>query len=189
MLNRISKKFLKLYKQRVQKKFNPSLDYSLKTIREMLKKSKYCFLISNSEGNWPSARMVQPIIELDSFVIWIGTNPNLRKVKEIQKNPFVTITFGKENEDANLIIHGKATIENDKRTKVKHWIGSWLLFFSNGPSGEDFVSIRVEPLEMELMNFKKYLVPEPFGLKPIKLKINNGEWEIYNLAQPHISAQ
>ena len=186
MFDRISKKlgkaFLKNYKQRVQKKFNPSLGYCLDTIREMLKTSKYCFLISHSENNWPSARMVQPIVELDTLVIWFGTNPNLRKIKEIQQNPYVTIAFGKESKNANLIIHGKATIENNIRSKAKHWIGSWLLFFPNGPRGDDFVSIRVEPLEMELMNFKKYIVPEPFGLKPIKLKNSGGVWEIYNMS-------
>ena len=83
-LKRIGKIFLKYYKQRIQRNFNSSLEHSLDTARKMLKKSKYCFLISNSERNWPSARMVQPIVELDTFVIWFGTNPTLRKIKEIQ---------------------------------------------------------------------------------------------------------
>ncbi|MFA6979307.1 MAG: pyridoxamine 5'-phosphate oxidase family protein [Ignavibacteriaceae bacterium] len=181
IVKRIGKAFLEYYKKRVQKYFNSSLAHSLDTARKMLKNSKYCFLISSSERNWPSARMVQPIIELDTFVIWFGTNPTLRKIKEIQENPYVTIAFGKESENANLIIYGKATIETNIRERVKHWIGSWLLFFPSGPRGEDFVSIRVEPIEMELMNFKKYIVPEPFGLKPIKLKNCNGEWRITNM--------
>ena len=185
MFNRIKKRFgkiyLKKYKIRVQRNYNISLAHCLDTAREMLNKSKYCFLISNSERNWPTARMVQPIVELDTFVIWFGTNPTLRKIKEIKENPFVTIAFGKESENANLIIYGKATIEKNIREKVKHWIGSWLLFFPSGPRGEDFVSIRVEPLEMEIMNFKKYIVAEPFGLKPIKLNIEDGEWRITNM--------
>jgi hypothetical protein len=64
MFNRISKRlgklFLKKYKIRVQRNFNASLDHCLDTAREMLNKSKYCFLISNSERKWPSARVVQP---------------------------------------------------------------------------------------------------------------------------------
>ncbi len=186
MFNKIRKNtgriFLKYYKQRLQKNLNSSLSHSLDTARTILKKTKYCFLITNSQRNWPSARMVQPIIELDTFVVWFGTNPKLRKIKEIQENPFVTIAFGKDRENSNLIIYGKATIINDVRERVKHWIGSWLLFFPSGPRGQDFVSIRVEPLEIELMNFKKYIVPEPFGLKPIKLENNNGVWKISNMA-------
>ena len=178
---RIGNLFLSKYKKRVQKKYNTSLDHCLETAREMLNKSKYCFLISNSERNWPTARMVQPIVELDTFIIWFGTNPTLRKIKEIKENPYVTIAFGKESENANLIIYGKATIENNIRERVKHWIGSWLLFFPSGPRGEDFVSIRVEPLEMEIMNFKKFIVTEPFGLKPIKLMNDTGVWKITNM--------
>lgn len=178
----MGKIFFEYYKQHVQRKFDSSIEHCLYTVRTMLRKSKYCFLITNSERNWPSARMVQPIIELDTFVIWFGTNPRLRKVKEIQENPYVTIAFGQESGNANLIIYGKAIIENNVRERIKHWISSWILFFPSGPRGEDFVSIRVEPLEMELMNFKKHIVPEPFGLKPIKLVNNNGEWEIINMA-------
>jgi general stress protein 26 len=185
MLNRLKKRFgkslLNKYKLRVQKKSNTSLDHCLKVAREMVNKSKYCFLITNSEGNWPSARMVQPIVELDTFVVWFGTNPKLRKIREIKKNPYVTIAFGKESDNANLIIYGKSSIENGVREKVKHWIDSWIMFFSS-PRGEDFVSIRVEPMEMEIINFKRYIVTEPFGLKPIRLKINKGIWEITNKA-------
>jgi general stress protein 26 len=185
MLNRLKKRFgksfLNKYKLRVQKNSNTSLGHCLKVAKEMIIKSKYCFLITNGEGNWPSARMVQPILESDTFVVWFGTNPTLRKIREIKENPYVTIAFGQESDNANLIIYGKSSIENGVRERVKHWIGSWIMFFSS-PRGEDFVSIRVEPMEMEIMNFKRYIVTEPFGLKPIRLKINKGIWEITNKA-------
>ena len=184
MLNKLKqllgKFFLNRYKSRVQTKSNISLEHCLEVAREMINKSKYCFLITNGEGNWPSARMVQHIVELDTFEIWLGTNPSLRKIKEIKENPYVTIAFGQESANANLIIYGKASIENGIREKFKHWIGSWLLFFPGGPRGKDFVSIRVESMEMEIMSFKRFIVTEPFGLKPIKLKNNNGVWEISN---------
>ncbi len=180
MLKKLKKTFgrkiLKIYKHRKQKSFNPSLDNCLKTVRGMLKKSKYCFLITNGDRQWPSARMVQPKIDFDTLEIWFGTSPTLRKIKEIEKNPNVTIAFGDDSEAANLIIHGKANIVSDVQERRKHWIGSWLLFFPNGPKGDDFVSIQVEPSEMELMNFKKNLVPEPFGLNPIKMIKRNGTW-------------
>jgi len=174
----IGRRILAIYKKSKQKSFNPSLNHCLNTARSMLKKSKYCFLITNSNKQWPSARMVQPIIDFDTFVIWLGTNPTLRKIKEIEKNPNVTLAFGNDRENANLIIYGKASIIQEVQEKRKHWIGSWLLFFPSGPRGDDFVLIRIEPSEMELMNFKKSVVPEPFGLKPIKIA-NDGEiWQV-----------
>ena len=122
--------------------------------------------------------MVQPIIDFDTFIIWLGTNPTLRKIKEIEKNPNVTLAFGNDRENANLIIYGKASIVREVQERRKRWIGSWLLFFPSGPRGDDFVLIRVEPSEMELMNFKKNIVPEPFGLKPIKIIKHTDSWKI-----------
>jgi len=182
MLKKIKKAFgnriLETYKKRKQNSFNASIDHCLTSTRAILKKSKYCFLITNSERKWPSARMVQPVIDFETFEIWFGTNPSLRKVKEIEENPNVIIAFGNDKENANIIIYGKAQIVKDLGERRKHWIGSWLLFFPNGPKGDDFVSIRVEPMEMELMNFKRNIVPEPFGLKPVKIINNNDNWMV-----------
>ena len=122
--------------------------------------------------------MVQPVIDFETFEIWFGTNPSLRKVKEIEENPNVIIAFGNDKENANIIIYGKAQIVRDIKERRKHWIGSWLLFFPNGPKGDDFVSIRVEPSEIELMNFKRNIVPEPFGLKPVRLINDLGNWSV-----------
>jgi general stress protein 26 len=174
----LGKRILETYKRRKQKSFNSSIDHCLISTRLMLKKSKYCFLITNSDRRWPSARMVQPVIDFDTFEIWFGTNPSLRKVREIEQNPFVTIAFGNDIENANIIIYGKASIVRDIAERKKHWISSWLLFFPNGPKGDDFVSIRVVPSEMEMMNFKRNIVPEPFGLKPLRLFKDKGNWTV-----------
>jgi len=100
MLKKIKKAFgnriLETYKKRKQNSFNASIDHCLTSTRAILKKSKYCFLITNSERKWPSARMVQPVIDFETFEIWFGTNPSLRKVKEIEENPNVIIAFGNE---------------------------------------------------------------------------------------------
>jgi general stress protein 26 len=174
----IVRRLLDLYKQNKQNTFNSSLDHCLNTAHLMLKKSKYCILITNSEKQCPSARMVQPIVDRNTFTIWLGTNPNLKKIKEIEKNPYVTLAFSSDKEHANLIIYGKADIVRDIQEKKNHWISSWRLFFPNGPSSDDFVSLRIEPLKMELMNFKKSVVPEPFGLNPVKIIKKSKNWEI-----------
>ncbi|MCG8530248.1 MAG: pyridoxamine 5'-phosphate oxidase family protein [Desulfovibrionales bacterium] len=178
-LTHITTKFLERYKTNKQKSFNPSLNHNLNAARAMIKNSKFCILITNNDTQCPSARMVQPIIDFNAFEIWFGTNPSLRKAIEIENNPNVTIAFSDLSEHANLIIYGKASLETDIQKRVDHWLTSWQLFFPNGPKGDDFVSIRVEMLEMELMNFKRNIVPpEPFGLKPVKITRVNGSWKI-----------
>jgi general stress protein 26 len=175
---KIGKKLLTNYKQRIQKAFDPSLTHCLKTIRVLLKKSRYCFLITHSNRQWPSARMVQPVIDDDSLDIWIGTNPNLRKIKEIKNNPHITLTFGLDRYHANLIIYGTATIVADQAERKKHWLNSWMMFFPGGPESKDFVSLKIEPVEIELMSFKHHIVDEPFGLKPLRILKKNEGWQV-----------
>ncbi len=166
------------YKRSRQKSFNSSLDYCLKTVRTMMRKSKYCFLITNHDGHSPSARMVQPIVDLDSLDVWIGTSPALRKIGEIERDSKVTLTFGSDGEHASLVLYGCATVVSDPAVNASRWINSWQMFFPDGPGGDDFVSIRIEPSEMELMNFKRSIVPEPFGLKPAHLVRTAGGWQV-----------
>ncbi|MCP4673595.1 MAG: pyridoxamine 5'-phosphate oxidase family protein, partial [Desulfobacula sp.] len=109
----MGRQLLDLYKKNRQKNSNTSLEHSLNTARLMLKQSKYCILITNNEKQCPSARMVQPIVDFNTFTIWLGTNPNLRKIKEIKKNPHVTLAFSNDKEHANLILYGKADIIHD----------------------------------------------------------------------------
>jgi general stress protein 26 len=182
MLKKIKKaiglKLLESYKANKRAAFDPSLDRCLTSIREQLRQSKYCFLISQSESKWPTARMVQPIIDFDSLEIWLGTNPKLRKVNEIETNPYITLAFGNERENANLIVYGKASIIRDDHSRKEHWLSTWLLFFPGGPTSDDFVSIKVEPQKIELMDFKRNLVDEPFGLKPVKLTQDDIGWQV-----------
>ncbi len=49
LLSAMGKRYLGSYKRRKQKLFNGSLAYCLNTSRAMLKKSKYCILITNIE--------------------------------------------------------------------------------------------------------------------------------------------
>ena len=66
-------------------------------------------------------------------------------------------------------------LEQHTREKLQR---NTVLIFPNGPGGDDFVSIRVEPTEMELMNFKRNIVPEPFGLKPVRLIKDKENWMV-----------
>ncbi len=144
----------------------------------MLNHSKYCFLITNSEAGCPNARLVQPIPSPDDFVVWIGTHPKLRKIREIKANPNVTLAFGDMRKDANLILHGEANIRTESDLKHQYWKGAWRLFFPDGPKSDDYVLICIKSYRIELMNFHRNIVPEPFGLRPVVLIKKDNQWVI-----------
>lgn len=183
MLKYLSNLLMNLYKNSKRASNDTSLDNCLKATHHMLNKAKYCFLVTQGEDGWCHTRLVQPIIEIDNknseyFRIWLGTRQDLRKVEEVWNNPKITLAFEDSRENANLVIYGYAYIETEERIKKNYWKFTWKLFFPKGPKANNYIAIRIEPIELEILNFKQKITPEPFGLKAAKLLRKNGEWQI-----------
>lgn len=167
---------LSFYKRRKQARSDLGLENCLKAVRATVRHTKYCFLISAGENGWPSARFVEPISDLDTFVFFVGTNPTLRKIKEVEAHPKVTLAFGNIAEKANLVVYGTATLRAEPEMKRRYWKGVWRLFFPQGPNGGDYVVIEVRADKMELMSFRHNVIAEPFGLRPVLLERVGQEW-------------
>jgi general stress protein 26 len=178
MLKRIKVSFLERYKARKQKNRDLTKDHALHTARVMLERAKYCFLITQSTESWCSARLLEPIVDAEDFILWFGTHPSSRKVKEIKTNPHVTVALENVSENANLVLYGVAVIEDNAEIKQQQWKETWRMFFPNGPLGQDYVVIKVEVKRMELMNFSRNVIPEPFGLKPLVFTKQETTWGI-----------
>lgn len=107
-IKQISRLMLGFYKHRKQTSSDIGLENCLAAARTTAKRTKYCLLVTRSVGRWPSARLVEPISDVDELSFFIGTNPSSRKIREIDHCPQVTLAFGNESENANLIIYGTA---------------------------------------------------------------------------------
>lgn len=107
---------LNAYKKRKQAATDLSTEHCLRVARATLRRTRYCFLVTSGQGSWSSARLVEPICNLKDFAFCIGTNPSLRKVREIRANPKVTLAFGNAKENANLVVYGAATLVLDRDT-------------------------------------------------------------------------
>jgi general stress protein 26 len=164
------------YKAHTLRHADLSVDRALSVARRMCRKSSYALLITNEAGQSPTARLIQPIVDLQNLDIWMGTNPSLRKVAQIQADNRVSIAFLSEKEHANLILYGRCDVVKDAALNKKYWMPSWSLFFPKGPLSRDYVNLHFTPERMELMNFGQKIVMEPFGLKPLVLLRRNGEW-------------
>ncbi len=176
----IGRFILDKYKRSKQSSANTSLSHCLHVAHRTIGNTKYCFLISNGSDNFSSARYVEPIVEDDLSTIWIGTNPELRKIKEIQENPNITLAFGDTRERANIVIYGEASVESDITLRKRYWKNEWRLFFPNGPIGDDYILIKVRTFRMEIMSFHRNVIQEPFGLKPISLIYQDNKWNVAN---------
>lgn len=169
---------LNRYKQRKQASNNLTPEHCIEAARETAMHTRYCFLITTSGLEYPSVRLVEPIVDEDDLDFFIGTSPQSRKVKEIEAVPAVTLAFGNEAENANLIVHGRATVSHEPALKRQHWKSNWRLFFPGGPEGDDYCVISVRADTMELLSFRRNVIPEPFGLRPVVLEREGEAWRI-----------
>jgi general stress protein 26 len=175
---KLERLLLDWYKRRKQRQSDLSLENCLRVVQATAAKTPYCFLITIGEQGWPSARLIEPICDFDDMVFYIGTNPTLRKITEINANPHVTLAFGNRTEQANLIVYGTATISIEPAIKRRYWKGSWRLFFPSGPNGTDYAVITVLADRIELMSFKRNVIAEPFGLRPVVLQRTVAGWQV-----------
>ena len=198
---------LSQYKRFKLKHVDLSPENSQATIRILLDKARYLFVVTQSldpaqgrqfdenaeyreksgivaqnSSRLSNVRYVQPIIEWQDqlFSIWIGTLANSRKIAEIKRNPNVTLALGNDSAGANLIIHGKASLHTDLQLKQRYWKPEWRLFFPEGPQDADYIVVKIEPQHLELMDLRHGITPEPFGLKQLHLVQSdkgNGAWQ------------
>lgn len=169
-------RIMDLYRRKKLRLADASVEHCLTVCRHMLQSGRYCLFASQSEDGHISARLVEPVCDLETLTVWIGTNPTLRKVRELRKQPRVTLAFQSESEQANLILYGTIKVDPAPELRRKCWKEEWFLFFPDGPDGDDFVILTFEPHRIEILSFEKNVVVEPFGLRPVTLVKESGSW-------------
>lgn len=68
------------------------------------------------------------------------------------------------------------SLHTENAMRQKYWKSMWSLFFPDGPISNDTILICVKPVKLELMDFKRNIIPEPFGLKPLSLEQRENRW-------------
>ena len=92
----------------------------------------------------------------ENMSVWFGTNPLSRKVREIRRNPRVTLYYFDRENQAYVTLHGLARLVNDPQEKLRHWKDDWKAFYPDRPKG--YLLIEVRPLRLEVVNVKTGIV-------------------------------
>jgi len=127
-------------------------DSLLMYARTIIDSAKCRVLISVDETGKPQARTMSPFTPEDNWVIWLGTFPASRKVKQIQKNPNVIVYYYDTQGMSYVSVSGKAKIVNDPTLKAKYWVEGWKKFYPN--KDKDYILIEVTPERLEICSFK-----------------------------------
>jgi general stress protein 26 len=126
--------------------------------------ARYCALITLDASGRPQARTLDPFPPDEHMVVWLGTNPRSRKVREIRRHPRVTLYYFDRDGQAYVTIWGLARLVNDEKEKAKRFKGEWKGFYPD--RARDYLLIAVVPERMEVVSVKKGIVGDAKTWKP-----------------------
>jgi len=129
------------------------------TAWDIVSSSRHVTLITLDEGGHPQARILDAIPpDSGRFEIWMGTNRNSAKVREILADPRATLYYQIPNGGGYVTLRGMAEIVDDPAAKERYWRDAWEPFYPDRQAM--FVLIRFQPMDGEVVSFADGLVGE-----------------------------
>lgn len=129
-----------------------SRDSLLKVAQTIIDSAQSRTLITVDENGKPQARTMSPFPPEEGMVIYLGTNPRSRKVKQINNNPNVMVFYYDTKGFGYVSVAGKARIVDDPEMRALYWKESWTRFYPDPEN--DYVLIEVTPERLEICSFK-----------------------------------
>ncbi len=131
---------------------NYERDTLITAAKEIMETTEYCALITLDKSGHPQVRTMDPFSPNDDMVVWLGTNINSRKVREIRNDSRVTLYYEAPNGTGYVVIQGIAFLINDPEKIVKYWKEEWDSFYPDKNS--TYTLIRVIPEKLEIIDYK-----------------------------------
>jgi general stress protein 26 len=117
--------------------------------RRLMIAARYCALITVGEDGQPQARTIDPSPPDGRMVVSFATNPSTRKVREIERDPRVTLYYFDERSPGYVTVIGTARRVADSE-KEKRWLEKWTPFYPGGAGAA--VVYDVTPLRIEIVD-------------------------------------
>ncbi|MFK2826736.1 pyridoxamine 5'-phosphate oxidase family protein [Bacillus sp. B190/17] len=109
-------------------------------------------VLSSVENNKPHSRYMTFYNE--GLTLYTPTKKDTEKIEEIEKNSFVSVLLGYENEgqgDAYVQISGTSSINDSQNLKKQFWDESFNQWF-NGPEDPNYVFLEIQPDTIRILN-------------------------------------
>jgi PPOX class probable F420-dependent enzyme len=145
--------------------------------KTLIGRTPFATLTTLGEDGAPQSRIVEPFPPEDNFTVWIATNSSTRKVRQIQRDPRVTVLYFDQGERGDprapgyVSLIGTATIVRDPAEKSKRWKDAWVGFYKDRNRGEDYTLIRVTPARLEISSPGQGMNNDPATWQPVTIAI------------------
>jgi general stress protein 26 len=132
--------------------------------------AKTCALITLDEDGNTRVRTMDPFQPEENFTVWLGTNANSRKVKQIKKHPQVSLYYLDSDASGYVVIQGTATLINDKKEKEKWWKNEWEAFYPN--KADNYLLIKITPQWMEVSSTTRGIYSDQETWQPPRIEFD-----------------
>ncbi|RPJ58581.1 MAG: hypothetical protein EHM23_17115 [Acidobacteria bacterium] len=144
---------------RGQDKPAPDRAKMIAAAREIMAAQTYCALATLDETGRPQVRTMNPFPPEEDMTVWVATNVNSRKVREIRKDPRVCLYYSDHAKAIGYVaLSGKAVLIDDMQEILKRKRAYWDQAF---PGLKNLVLIKVIPERLEVINYKAGLNNDP----------------------------
>ena len=138
--------------------------------KEIMLSARYCALITIDAEGQPRARTMDPLPPNREMVVWLGTNPNSRKVWQIKENPGVTLYYAAPDATGYVSLGGTAYLVDDPAEKAIRWKAEWEPFYAN--RAKDLLLIKVVPQWLEVISYSHGISGDSISWQPPRVLIH-----------------
>jgi general stress protein 26 len=136
----------------------------LDAARAIMLRSGLCALITLGDDGQPQARTMDPSAPDDRMAVYFVTNPSSRKVRQLQKDPRVTLYYYDDDAVGYVTLLGTARPITDPAEKRQRWQAKWAPHY---PGGADASAIyEVLPKKIEVVSIAWGVVGDPETWEP-----------------------
>ena len=128
----------------------PSRAELLAIAREVVEGAAFVSLATLDEEGYPAVRAMDPLPPDEDWVVWLATNPDSRKVRQLRARPRVALHYLAEGVPAYVTLIGRARLVDDAEMKARHWKESWTPFYPD--RDESVLLIEVTPVRLEVVS-------------------------------------
>ena len=155
----------------------PSREAVVAAARTVIAKARYATFTTLDERGAPQARIVDPFAPEGELTVWIGTNSRSRKVGQVSRDERVTLTYFDREAQHYVTIVGMATLVRDLTAREAHWKDEWKGFYPNGFRGDEYLLIRVDPIQLEVVAPGLGMTNDPVTWRPVTVEMRRSQRE------------
>lgn len=144
--------------------------------RNLMEKARYCSLITRSRGHGLRARLMDPFPPGSELTVWLGTHRKSRKVREIENDPDVLLTYHDHQGLGYVALNGVAELRSSPSERRAHWKSDWRPFYPEGPEAADFLALAVVPQRIEVVSYDQGVASDPLAWRPAVLWREDEQW-------------